>query len=386
VDSVTSASTRAAAPTYAAAKAVAPLVHDHFVRHAETARREGDQDVPPPADRAAIEAVIDAAFWASVRREEGRNPEISLAYVSPEQASHPLLFEKPLPLSPGALTRLAPAVERPGIHLGVWRGRNGQDALQVWGTTLTVPRLCLVVEVVAPGLLVVKHRRGESGKFRNVAVLEGDQIKVVDEAASRLPDCPALLSSLLGFAAPDSWGESVNVLVQIAVSMRQHRRGGSMLVVPGGASAWRESIVGPITYSVSPAFTGLADRIREGDADGDPALARAVDALAGLTAVDGATVITDRYELLAFGVKIGRRSGSPQVEQVLVTEPIQGTSPLVAPPGQLGGTRHLSAAQFVQDQRDSVALVASQDGRFTVFGWSACEGMAHAHRVEALLL
>ena len=55
-------------------------------------------------------------------------------------------------------------------------------------------------------------------------------------------------------------------------------------------------------------------------------------------------------------------------------------------PSQLGGTRHLSAAQFVHDQRDAVALVASQDGRFTVFAWSPCEDMVHAHRVEALLL
>jgi DNA integrity scanning protein DisA with diadenylate cyclase activity len=53
---------------------------------------------------------------------------------------------------------------------------------------------------------------------------------------------------------------------------------------------------------------------------------------------------------------------------------------------QLGGTRHLSAAQFAQDQRDAVALVASQDGRFTIFGWSAAEGRIHGHRVEALLL
>ena len=55
-------------------------------------------------------------------------------------------------------------------------------------------------------------------------------------------------------------------------------------------------------------------------------------------------------------------------------------------PTQLGGTRHLSAAQFVHDQRDAVALVASQDGRFTVFAWSPCEDMVHAHRVETLLL
>ena len=55
-------------------------------------------------------------------------------------------------------------------------------------------------------------------------------------------------------------------------------------------------------------------------------------------------------------------------------------------PYQLGGTRHLSAAQFVHDQRDATALVASQDGRFTIFKWSASEDIVHAHRVEALLL
>jgi len=55
-------------------------------------------------------------------------------------------------------------------------------------------------------------------------------------------------------------------------------------------------------------------------------------------------------------------------------------------PTQLGGTRHLSAVQFVHDQRNAMALVASQDGRFTVFSWSQSENMVHAHRVEALLL
>jgi hypothetical protein len=113
---------------------------------------------------------------------------------------------------------------------------------------------------------------------------------------------------------------------------------------------------------------------------------RAVDAVAGLTAVDGATVLTSTYELMAFGAKIARRKGSAQVEQVTVTEPIEGDVALMMHPTELGGTRHLSAAQFVHDQRNAVALVASQDGRFTVFAWSPCEGMVHAHRVETLLL
>jgi hypothetical protein len=116
------------------------------------------------------------------------------------------------------------------------------------------------------------------------------------------------------------------------------------------------------------------------------ALRETVDAIAGLTAVDGATVITDRYELLAFGAKITRRRGAPPVEHVTVTEPIKGGVPAVWTSSQLGGTRHLSAAQFVHDQRDAIALVASQDRRFTVFAWSPCEETVHAHRVETLLL
>jgi hypothetical protein len=325
-------------------------------------------------------------------------PKISLAFLAPGETAHPLTFERPLSLDPDVLTRVAPAVERAGIHLGVW---PEGDELRVWGTTRTIPSMCFVLEVAGPGLLVVKHHRGEeSGKFVNVAVLEGDQIKVVDEHASGLPDCPPLVTSLLGFDSPASWIDSVNVLVQLAVSMRAHGRGGLLLVVPTGTESWRESIVRPIAYSVSPPYSELArlwretqpgaqdepgDEIRRGRLWQD-ALSRAVDAIAGLTAVDGATVLTTDYDVLAFGAKIARRKGSPQVEQVTVTEPIEGGTAAVVFPEELGGTRHLSAAQFVQDQRDAVALVASQDGRFTVFAWSPCEAMVHAHRVETLLL
>jgi hypothetical protein len=96
--------------------------------------------------------------------------------------------------------------------------------------------------------------------------------------------------------------------------------------------------------------------------------------------------MTDLYELLGFGAKITRRKGWDRVERVSVTEPIEGGAAVVVHPEQLGGTRHQSAAQFVHDQRNAVALVASQDGRFTIFEWSMAEAMVHAHRIEALLL
>lgn len=375
-------------PSYPAARAVADTVRAHFERHGAAARGQARQATAAP-DAEAIEAIISAAFWASLRREEGHPPKISLAFLPPGQAAQPLMFERRLPLTPVALSRLAPAVERPGIHLGVWREH---EELFVWGVTRTIPMLCFVLEVVEPGLLVVKYSRGrDQAKFVNVAVLKGDQIKVVDEEGTSLPDCPALLSQLLGFASPAAKDDSVNVLVQLAASMRAHGRGGSLLVVPSGSAAWRESIVRPVSYSVGPPFPELAELMRREAAEGgerlwQESLIDAVEAVAGLTAVDGAAVISDEFEVLAFGAKIGRREGGAQVERVVVTEPVVGSAASVVHPLQLGGTRHLSAAQFVQDQRGSVALVASQDGRFTVFAWSPCEDIVHAHRIETLLL
>lgn len=379
-------------PAYPAARAAATTIEAYFARHRETALLRNATNLAAPPDAITIEAMIEAAFWASLRREEGFSPKISLAFVSPEQAGGPLQFAKQLPLTPHNLSRLAPAVERPGIHLGVWRTPDSNDGLTVWGTTRAIPKLCFVLEVIEPGLLVIKYRRGrDTGKYVNVVVLKGDQIKVVDERGANLPDCPDLLTSLLDFGARASTTDSVNVLVQLAVSMRSHGRGGLLLVVPHASEIWRESILQPATYAVSPPYSELAELMRQ-----DPALRNeqtwqegfidAVDAMAGLTAVDGAALISDQYELLAFGAKIVRRKGGVQVERVILTEPIVGGEPVTIPALELGGTRHLSAAQFVQDQRGALSLVASQDGRFTVLAWSPCEEVVHAHRVESLLL
>jgi hypothetical protein len=374
-------------PSYPAARAVAGKIHDHFARHQAISRDAGRADTAPEPDAAAIETMIDAAFWASLRREEGRSPTISLAFVPPEQAGVALVFDHHLPLYPAALARLAPAVERAGIHLGVWR-QNGQ--FRVWGTTRSLPAHAFVIEVIASGLLVVKHRGEPFGKFINVAVLEGDQIKFVDEGPGLVPDCPGILKSLLGFESANGRGESLNVLVQVAASMRAHGRGGALLVVPRD-SGWQESIITPVLYALNPPYSELANLLRGSDHDlsdhdWQDGFRHAVDSIAGLTAVDGATVISEQFDVLAFGAKIARERGKAAVERVIVTEPIEGTAMQTMAPSQLGGTRHFSAAQFVSDQREAIALVASQDGRFTIFKWSSKESMVHAHRVEALLL
>lgn len=374
-------------PTYAAAERAADRIHRRLASQAAAPSFAGSAATLP--DAATLAGLIDAAFWTSLRREEGYVPRISLAFASPEQVDDALVFATALSLEPKDLTKLAPAVERAGLHLGVWRQR---DELRVWGITRNLPALCLVLEVILPGLLVVKRSPSEeSGKFINIAVLQGDEIKIIDPQVAIGGGYPTQLASLLGLESQSNTGSAVNALLQLAVSMRAHGRGGTLLVVQARSDSWTESILRPIPYAIAPAFAGLADLMRKNSGKRpsrrwEDALGRAIDGIAGVTAVDGATLITADYELLAFGAKIVRREGSSRVAHVIVTEPIEGGSTVTAEPALFGGTRHLSAAQFVHDQRDAIALVASQDGQFTAFAWSSGEAMVYAHRIDALLL
>jgi len=376
-------------PTYLPARIVAPVIEAHFKKHLLEARQVQYQNLASEPDNRVIEAVIDIAFWASLRREEGHSPKISMALLRPDQSAQPLIFGQKLRLTPQNLNKLAPAVEQPGIHLGVWP--EGDDIF-IWGTTHSIPSICFVLEVVEPGLLVVKHRRVDGfGKFVNIAVLQGDQIKVLDEVTMGVADCPVLLKSLAKMPLPSFMGESFNVLVQLAASMRVHGKGGLVVIVPPESDSWQESVVHPIKYPVMPAYSAIPTLLQLNEPERkklewQEALLEAIDLIGGFTAVDGATVITDRYDLLAFGVKISRAANSVPVGQIVLTEPLADAKATKVHPAQNGGTRHLAAAQFVSDQNDAIALVASQDGQFTVFAWSVDMQMVHAHRIDVLLL
>jgi hypothetical protein len=376
-------------PTYIAARMVAPTIEAHFARHLAAARSTGVKNLGADPQAHIIEALIDVSFWASLGREEGHSPKISIALLPTEDAQQPLVFGHRLRLTPQSLTKLAPAVESPGIHLGVW---YDDDGLYVWGTTHVLPNICFVLEVIEPGLLVIKHSRIDGfGKFLNIAILNSDQVKIVDENNSSMAHCPALMNSLMGMPLPVFFDGAVNVFVELAASMRVHGRGGLVLVVPTGSTDWQDSIIHPISYPVIPTFTGIKDLMGLDHEERtkhfwQEALRKAIDIAGGFTAVDGATIFNRDYELIAFGTKIARSAMSTPVEQVVTTEPIVNNTPEFIHPAQNGGTRHLAAAQFVYDQRDAIALVASQDGHFTIFAWSHQLQMVHAHRIDILLL
>ena len=65
-----------AEPTYPAARVVAERIHSRELQ------QPGYTSSP---DAAFIEEVISAAFWASLRREEGKALTVSMTLIPPEQ-------------------------------------------------------------------------------------------------------------------------------------------------------------------------------------------------------------------------------------------------------------------------------------------------------------
>lgn len=375
-------------PTYKAANKAAASIKQHFNHLHDTAIALGEQELAAQPDTEQIEYLIDVAFWTSLRREEGHLPKISIAFLSPDQTANPLVFEQPLAFNADTVSKIAPGLERAGIHLGVWHKEN---ELYIWGSTLNIPNFCFVVDVSEPGVVVVKHRRIYGiGKYTNVAVLKGEQIRIVDKNSCLKRDCPPVLKALLDLTVNSSWNNPLNILIQFAASMRAHRRGGALLIVPRTDVEWKHSIIHPINYMAKTPFTGLSLLASQGGSHSEifsqSALRREVDYVAGLTAVDGATIISEDFELIAFGAKIGRAKYKPTVAKIAFSEPILGNEEKTLLPGELGGTRHFSVAQFVNDQPQTIGLVASQDGHFTIFSWSKTQELVMAHRIETLLM
>lgn len=376
-------------PTYLAAKMVSSTLREHFEQQFLPSAKKAKKN-PLAPDQYVIEGLIDAAFWASLRHEEGYVPKISMAFLPPAAGENNLVFNEPQRLTPHNLVKLSPAVILPGVHLGIWRD---EDRLIIWGTTHKVPTSCFVLEVIEAGLLVVKQKNNDIGaKFINIAMLRGNQIKLVDENQWGLfNDRPDILSALLGFPVSPEQGEDANILVELALAMRRHGRGALMLVVPNQEDNWLKSIVQPIRYQFDPPYSivpnGMGKNSKKRSEEAYKAqLRRSIDSIAGFTAVDGATVVTRDHRLLAFGAKVTRVDGRKPVKQILYSEPTAGRERKLRGIAEVGGTRHLAAAQFAYDQHDALVMVASQDGFFTVFAWSDELEIVHAHRIDMLLM
>ena len=67
----------------------------------------------PPVFLVSVEeltTLINVAFWASFKKEEGRSVTIAVQYAPPDRAESPFLFQHPLPYTDEHLSRISPVL------------------------------------------------------------------------------------------------------------------------------------------------------------------------------------------------------------------------------------------------------------------------------------
>ncbi len=172
---------------------------------------------------------------------------------------------------------------------------------------------------------------------------------------------------------------------------------GGTIIFVGDEKKWKRSIEKPFNYESLHRYNGLQqienrlssgfdqfegkseDLVRKrhflesigslGSYENKTLIGEAARTVAYLTAVDGATILTKNFDVLAFGVKIKEkpRGRTPQkVQSILPFEAKEQISE-TSLTHEFRGKRHLSAARFVIDNPDSCAFVVSQDGGITGF-------------------
>ena len=269
------------------------------------------------------------------------------------------------------MARLAPAFGPQENSIGVWFDEHGE--LFIWGFAPSAG-ISLAVRVHEPGQLLLSF---DFGVAPFTVFISGSRTEFVDP--SNLP--PTLRRPELEGRRDDH--------VQIAKVMRSLKCGGTLLLV-NQESSWSDSIYQPVTFIGRP-YEKIKndilyrDKILKQEFDKDPLTLhqqrsakedadKSLGVIVNLTAVDGATLVTFDLDVLAFGAKIRAKDVDHKPERLVISEPFEGSVEREIGLFELGGTRHQSAAQFVFDQKDAIAIVASQDGRLSVLVWDRAEG------------
>jgi len=366
----------------------------------------------------ALDAVLDAAYHASFLQDEERPVACRILVISPDElptndgppaALLPLAFATPRRFDEQELRRVSPAASMHRALVGV---DDSHGELETWGIIQSGPRwlqvaqggrakeppipASLLVRIVRPGHLVV------SCGSRPIAELRGG--KLVDYAldvfqsrwlydtftdardslvAEHLARSPAALDARVAVELARYVGQQM--IKRVVATVRAAHHGGLVVVGPPGCIAdtllstkyalregaprrrYRTIVLAILdTLAERAAATGRAPDPDLYRADLDPRLAELDEALfetshliAALASVDGAVVLTKRFEILGFGAEIA--GGLPNVTEVRRALDLEAET-FATEVVDIVGTRHRSAYRFCAAVAGSLAIVVSQDG------------------------
>jgi len=368
-----------------------------------------------------LSELMGHAFYASCLSEEGRAVRCRIILAEPEDFEnqegppvgfHILAFDPPKPLTPHEIGKIAFAAHYYRSLIAVRLTPAG--SFEVWGMVDSGPRwvsktdggrtegtplpVRLVVEVLAPGEI------SAACGYRRVAQLKGGRIAQdgMDPFRSQwLPDMfqPFRCEILRRFEGEGIQGAAVdeqfigllsqNVIRRTLSLVRNARHGGMLVILPPDSTAFApesgilrigypfESAPARARYSrlMLTAVRELAlagskrglERVNwaeyqqfseDGLANVDEAIFEMAHLFADLMSVDGALLLSQRFDLIGFGVEITASAAVECVYAALDLEATQSRRESV----NLAGTRHRAAYRLCCTCRQALATVISQDG------------------------
>jgi len=388
-------------------------------------------DAPPPLPaHDDLRCILDAAFFASLEREEGRplrfvlccTPDLGVIRDGFGEAVPIVPLASPRPLNVEAIRSLAPAVSPANAALLVrFKNESGAaPACEIAGILHTGENVsrarggrafyyrpapyALMIEVVDPGEVHVYQ-----GGAR-IASVEAGRLHdlIAFSALEFLPISPLLASGEAALrpriAVPEheperetsdfQWSALLNTVLCIVNGVKAHEHGGTVLLTAADADSAlpvrtkfavnTESVLGERFIEFVNTRHVLAEaRWRKNHAPAkapeaslahlqnaafaaEEDLVDAAGVVAGLTAVDGAVILTADLRVPGFGVEIVLDATKPVVaHEVIGYAQSPASWPVVD--GESFGMRHRSALRFVGATERTAAFVVSQDGQVSLF-------------------
>jgi hypothetical protein len=190
-----------------------------------------------------LSTIIESAFWASLRSDEGRATRTWLSIASPETFGDALVFETPIPLSETNVARLAPAVPRGG-SLIVSTTNSAIDIRGFERSRSPIGFDDVRIEIAGPASIKVSI-----GVFKPFAVLDGRSNLILAAAETSLAH---YLRRVLRKSFPDNDFWETQAVQRECTAFRDLARlimsdghGGIVLIVPGYIGQWWESLTSP---------------------------------------------------------------------------------------------------------------------------------------------
>ncbi len=367
---------------------------------------EGAEPLP---ERRALEWLLSTAYQASLLRDETRAVTFRMLVVQPwrvpteggpPRSLHRLAFEEPRKMTPLELRRVSPAapydrallgvVQRDGAGFDIWGLlRSGPSWLEQ-GAAGAVPRGSLVVLVSGPGRVAIACGDETLAEIRG-GLISGPAFDVFSSAwfKGRFDDVRRELKELhlaeraqasVVFRDLDKQrirAISQNVLRRSLSAIREARHGGLIVLVTPDDPSWRKFArikypfqddearrrhraltLARLRFVATHGPDDHSEAAAAELADIDEAAVEMSQLIASLAAVDGAVVLTRRFEIMGFGVEI---TATPDLQGVHTALDLEGTDRIFESIDGVG-TRHRASYRFCAAVPDAVATVVSQDG------------------------